>query len=871
MNPNDSLGTFKIDGETFEVLQVHLHGPAEHLFESIRRPVELHIVHKNINNPKDFAVLGLTFSESPSPNRWLDFLLTGREFPNKANSSFAILSDEQRYPELSMLIPAQTSLWHYEGSLTTPGCDELVRWFLIPQALPASHAQLAMLADTLLFNGTNGNFRGIQSNGRLIDAVQVNAKSTDPAAVSFNYLHQGLDWVVGACTSGVAQSPIHIHPYMAEYVSDILEVDWKILTAPTTMKLDRKRMSLTLTLEDPEDVGMNRRVLASDEDLDILKARVSESRLHPDDLDKKGFDFKVQHFSKLNSEHADEITNLNDKINLKRRRLNKSVKIGTVSWRGESYSADTLHFHAPSEHVWHGERRPLEMHVIHNHLERKSAIVLSISFVEDPNNVEDPFLNEVLMNGLPGDGYVDSHVLTKFNISSAIPDIREDHLTPDYTVWNYPGSLTTPDCGEFVSWMVFDVPRSASREQLEAFAAMSYPGSLGDFRMALEPSPSQKLLGITSVRVNGELFSGDDHGLSSGRVVSCPANVPAANVKKLSAANRAVSATISLHFSEMANAVLHPSGQIVLLSDTDDDISGTLDYRCIDEHHSFASIYRDQTDSCEFARRMSLNTPSSHFIDGQQYPLELLIHYDDTTLSIPYVASKDDKPSPFLNEILQFVNADVSSSGFQHALNTSLLTRGIGNSLRVLHVQPQCTANNSNQRSLNVNSIVRKTVYATPWLILEQPIGASREQLRLLTKILNSSPFGRHAQVVKSRGSRKLQSTIPLLPSVVVINPTADVPFDKADISNDASDFEGDSIVSTQMDNLKTTVNIQENQDNFNPEASESTSPSNSISEVEVKIGNSGKSFGTSFSIGVSVGIFLVLTLIDLLSEKSII
>ena len=61
--------------------------------------------------------------------------------------------------------------YSYEGSLTTPGCDEVVQWVLYSNPLNISSRQLAVFRTILDHNGNPllQNFRPVQPlNGRTV-------------------------------------------------------------------------------------------------------------------------------------------------------------------------------------------------------------------------------------------------------------------------------------------------------------------------------------------------------------------------------------------------------------------------------------------------------------------------------------------------------------------------------------------------------------------------------------------------------------------------------------------------------------------------------------------------------------------------------
>lgn len=101
-------------------------------------PAELHLVHFNkkygddlvtaiSSNPDatdSLAVLGVMLNLNSQPNDMLNPIVKAlRDIPNPEDQSYIKL-----FP-LADLLPAKTdSFFRYNGSLTTPGCNEIVVW-----------------------------------------------------------------------------------------------------------------------------------------------------------------------------------------------------------------------------------------------------------------------------------------------------------------------------------------------------------------------------------------------------------------------------------------------------------------------------------------------------------------------------------------------------------------------------------------------------------------------------------------------------------------------------------------------------------------------------------------------------------------------
>ena len=65
------------------------------------------------------------------------------------------------------LLPENKAYYMYEGSMTTPGCPQGVRWFVLENPVEASQAQIDRFIEDLTEGGTNN--RPIQkTHGRAI-------------------------------------------------------------------------------------------------------------------------------------------------------------------------------------------------------------------------------------------------------------------------------------------------------------------------------------------------------------------------------------------------------------------------------------------------------------------------------------------------------------------------------------------------------------------------------------------------------------------------------------------------------------------------------------------------------------------------------
>ncbi|XP_033126916.1 putative carbonic anhydrase 5, partial [Anneissia japonica] len=166
-------GNYAISGggltDAYNAAQLHFHWGSvssqgsEHTIDGMEYPAELHIVHV-----KD----GLTLAEAltdPSGLAVLGFLI---EVSDEDNDDFAPLIDAivdldddvvlNTSIVLGDIIPNDVSAFYrYDGSLTTPTCDEAVIWTVFKSTISLSESQLDVFRDL-----TDGDGNSISNNYR---------------------------------------------------------------------------------------------------------------------------------------------------------------------------------------------------------------------------------------------------------------------------------------------------------------------------------------------------------------------------------------------------------------------------------------------------------------------------------------------------------------------------------------------------------------------------------------------------------------------------------------------------------------------------------------------------------------------------------
>lgn len=125
---------------------------------------------------------------------------------------------------------------------------------------------------------------------------------------------------------------------------------------------------------------------------------------------------------------------------------------------GVAFELLQFHFHTLSEHAVDGRRGMLELHaVFRDQTSGQLAVIGQIFRLGRPSG----FLAKLIDAGLPekaGD-HVESH--DEIDLAHGFRSTR--------SYYRYAGSLTTPPCGEVVTWLVLQEQATVSEEQFEAF------------------------------------------------------------------------------------------------------------------------------------------------------------------------------------------------------------------------------------------------------------------------------------------------------------------------------------------------------------------------------------------------------------------
>ena len=139
----------------FTLQSAHFHSPSEHRIDGASFAAELHLVHADADG--NLAVVGLLFTPgipSPMVQEVLDAAPPAGE---TSSQGFAL--------NAGGFAPEDLGYYRYDGSKTTPPCDEPVDWYVMREPMPISAEQVNRL---LALSGGPNN-RPVQPPGNRVD------------------------------------------------------------------------------------------------------------------------------------------------------------------------------------------------------------------------------------------------------------------------------------------------------------------------------------------------------------------------------------------------------------------------------------------------------------------------------------------------------------------------------------------------------------------------------------------------------------------------------------------------------------------------------------------------------------------------------
>ena len=184
-----------LNGEEFELINIHFHSESEHSVDSDLTELEMHLVHGNETG--GLSVLGILIEEgqfnqelAPIFNTVRSELATNGELPDTVEFTEEI--------EVAELLP-DNSGWFYNGSLTTPSFNENVNWFVFEDSIEVSPEQMDVFEDFLESVDLESNNIDVQPlNGRQFNELNHQVLITDDESITdLNFGNTPVNEIVG--------------------------------------------------------------------------------------------------------------------------------------------------------------------------------------------------------------------------------------------------------------------------------------------------------------------------------------------------------------------------------------------------------------------------------------------------------------------------------------------------------------------------------------------------------------------------------------------------------------------------------------------------------------------------------------------------
>lgn len=157
--PYQSGSWITVNDTRYEIQAFHFHHLSEHTVNGKHFPMESHMVLRSEGSKHNNAVMGVFIDvgkANPMLNQFWNQLPRTRNKP--VDPVMVNVGD---------LLPGDKSYYMYEGSMTTPGCPQGVRWFVLKTPVEASQAQIDQFIQDFTEGKTNN--RPIQQiNGRFV-------------------------------------------------------------------------------------------------------------------------------------------------------------------------------------------------------------------------------------------------------------------------------------------------------------------------------------------------------------------------------------------------------------------------------------------------------------------------------------------------------------------------------------------------------------------------------------------------------------------------------------------------------------------------------------------------------------------------------
>ncbi|XP_043110256.1 uncharacterized protein LOC122355757 [Puntigrus tetrazona] len=469
----------------YNTKQFHLHwgngssSPgSEHTVDGKQYPMELHIVsvHSKYNGnisaalaAKDsagLAVLGFFIEGTNEVNKTKSWdILTS--YLTSIPTSGSQTSDIMNQITLDGLLEGvdRTKYYRYQGSLTTPNCNEAVIWTVFKEPVKVSHDFISRFSTTVLFRDRStsvlntNNFRGVQPlNGRVVTTQVAAPSSAATSTLSFLtvLLLSSLYWLMNCLVICFTACLLHIvcgAPTSVSWCYDrpsCSDVAWPIIAAK----------NCNGTQQSP---------------INIVTANI-KANANLTSLKFTGYNDKAALTGIKNTGTTIEVA-----LDYKKMHVEGGDLPGM-------FSSTQFHLHwgsgsstPGSEHSVDGKRFPMELHIV-NMAERNGSVsgdsvlaALGI-FIEASNDTGKPESWKTLTSYL-------TKIANAGDKARISDSISMDDLLPGVDrskYYRYLGSLTTPNCDEGVVWTIFKDPLKVSSDLIDLFTTTVHINQTGN-------------------------------------------------------------------------------------------------------------------------------------------------------------------------------------------------------------------------------------------------------------------------------------------------------------------------------------------------------------------------------------------------------
>ncbi|CAN0423913.1 unnamed protein product [Pylaiella littoralis] len=129
------------DGTVYNLLQVHIHSPSEHLIGGAERDAGMHLVH--VSEAGELLVVGVIY----------DVTVEGHNVALEPIWNVLGLGEETTTESFTTsiygILPESPSYSHFLGSLTTPPCSQGVKWIVMNEVSTMGEGQLQAYRDAV--------------------------------------------------------------------------------------------------------------------------------------------------------------------------------------------------------------------------------------------------------------------------------------------------------------------------------------------------------------------------------------------------------------------------------------------------------------------------------------------------------------------------------------------------------------------------------------------------------------------------------------------------------------------------------------------------------------------------------------------------